>query len=57
MFLLDMGGTNRRDGPRNSWRQHVLDDWKQMGLNNWRMMMIQDRKKWKGVIQAMGLQA
>ena len=42
--------TRPKGRPRVRWEDDVRNDLRNMGVNNWKQMM-QERKKWKGIIE------
>lgn len=48
-------GTKAKGRPRSRWKNEVLQDLKHVGVEDWRRAAA-DRKKWRKIISAMGLQ-
>lgn len=56
VFKLEPEGRNRRGRPRKTWEDCIEEDLVDFRIRDWRVL-VQDRKKWKNRIQAIGQQA
>jgi len=49
IFTQELEGSRRRGRPRKRWKEEVERDLQVVGVRRW-TEMVEDRKKWKGII-------